>query len=98
MPMRLSIMVTSAGRIMSFSARAVEDPHLPKVTVTEGEAARLARQYSGRTTQGAVLLAQHVVEQGWRPVWMVGIETSDVFIDASTGRQIPQASLGVDAP
>ncbi|MEU6533835.1 VanZ family protein [Streptomyces sp. NPDC046928] len=98
MPMRLSIMVTSAGRIMNFSARAVEDPDLPKVVVTEDEAGRLAHQYSGRTTQGAVLLAQRVTGRGWRPVWMVGIETSDVFLDAVTGRRIPRTSLDVERP
>ncbi|MFE5191364.1 VanZ family protein [Streptomyces sp. NPDC056628] len=98
MPMRLSMTVTSAGRIMNFSARAVKDPDLPKVVVTEGEAARLAHQYSGRTTQGAVLLAQHVTDRGWRPVWMIGIESSDVFIDAVTGRRIPRTSLGTEAP
>ncbi|MFE2629677.1 VanZ family protein [Streptomyces sp. NPDC059374] len=98
MPMRLSIMVTSAGRIMNFSARAVEDPELPKAVVTKDEAARLARQYSGHTTQGAVLLAQRVTGRGWRPVWMVGIETNDVFIDAVIGRQIPQSELGMEAP
>ncbi|MEV6949704.1 VanZ family protein [Streptomyces sp. NPDC051172] len=93
MPMRLDITVTSAGRIMNFTARAIADPQLPKTAVSESKAAQLADRYSGRTTQGAVLLAQKVRGQGWRPVWMMGIETSDVFIDAVTGRQIPQSSL-----
>ncbi|MGW1746458.1 VanZ family protein [Streptomyces sp. NPDC002092] len=93
MPMRLDITVTSAGRIMNFTARAIQDPQLPKTTVSESKAAQLAHQYSGRTTQGAVLLAQNVKGQGWRPVWMMGLETSDVFVDAVTGRQIPQSSL-----
>ncbi|MFD8005299.1 VanZ family protein [Streptomyces mirabilis] len=93
MPMRLNITVTSAGRIMNFAARAVEDPKLPRTTISESEAARLAHQYSGRSTQGAVLLAQNVKDQGWRPVWMMGIETSDVFIDAVSGRQIPRSDL-----
>lgn len=85
--------MTSAGRILNFAARAVEDPKLPRTTVSESEAARLAHQYSGRSTQGAVLLAQNVRGQGWRPVWMIGIETSDVFIDAANGRQIPRGDL-----
>ncbi|NUQ98009.1 MAG: hypothetical protein HOY79_16140 [Streptomyces sp.] len=93
MPMRLDIAVTSAGRIMNFTARAINDPQLPKTAISESKAAQLAHQYSGRTTQGAVLLAQNVKGQGWRPVWMMGIETSDVFIDAVTGRQIPRDSL-----
>ena len=93
MPMRLNITVTSAGRIMNFTARAIDDPKLPKTDVSESEAAKLAHEYSGRTTQGAVLLAQQVQGEGWRPVWMMGIETSDVFIDAVTGQQIPQSKL-----
>ncbi|MFF1296495.1 MULTISPECIES: VanZ family protein [unclassified Streptomyces] len=93
MPMRLNVAVTSGGRILNFAARAVEDPNLPKVAVSKDEAARLARKNSGHTVQGSVLLAQMVQGEGWRPVWMMGVEKGDVFIDAVTGNQIPQSSL-----
>ncbi|MEV4338252.1 hypothetical protein [Streptomyces sp. NPDC049590] len=87
--MRLNVTVTSNGRIMNFTARALKDPKLPGSTVSKDEAARLARTYTGRTAQGALLLAQRVKGQGWRPVWMMGLGNDDVFIGAVTGLQIP---------
>jgi hypothetical protein len=93
MPMRLNVTVTSSGRILNFTARATKDPELPESTVSKDEAARLARTYTGHTARGAVLLAQKVKGQGWRPVWMMGVENGDVFIDAVTGRRISQDTL-----
>ncbi|GHH18134.1 VanZ family protein [Streptomyces rubradiris] len=93
MPMRLNVTVTSNGRIMNFTARAVKDPKLPESTVSKDKAARLARTYTGRTVHGAVLLAQKVKGQGWRPVWMMGVENGDVFVDAVTGLRISQGAL-----
>ncbi|MEU2436930.1 VanZ family protein [Streptomyces rubradiris] len=93
MPMRLNVTVTSSGRIMNFTARAMKDPELPESTVPKDEAARLARAHTGHTVQAAVLLAQKVKGQGWRPVWMMGVENGDVFIDAATGLRISQEDL-----
>ncbi|MEU0008416.1 VanZ family protein [Streptomyces sp. NPDC006314] len=93
MPMRLNVTVTSGGRIMNFTARAVKDPKLPKSTVSQDEAVRLARKYTGHTVQGAVLLAQKVKGRGWRPVWMMGVMNGDVFVDAVTGHQVSQSTL-----
>ncbi|GAB1337625.1 hypothetical protein ACE1SV_42150 [Streptomyces sp. E-15] len=93
MPMRLNVTVTSGGRIMHFTARSVKDPELPESAVAKGEAVRLAREYTGHPVQGALLLAQKVKGKGWRPVWMMGVESGDVLIDAVTGRRIPQDAL-----
>ncbi|GAA2728224.1 VanZ family protein [Streptomyces nogalater] len=93
MPMRLNVMVTSGGRILNFTARAVKDPQLPESTVSKDEASKLAQAYTGHTVQGAVLIAQKVKDHGWRPVWMVGVESGDVFIDAVTGHRIPQGNV-----
>ncbi|MFD0393175.1 PepSY domain-containing protein [Streptomyces nogalater] len=91
--MRLNVMVTSGGRILNFTARAVKDPQLPESTVSKDEASKLAQAYTGHTVQGAVLIAQKVKDHGWRPVWMVGVESGDVFIDAVTGHRIPQGNV-----
>ncbi|MGK5500477.1 VanZ family protein [Streptomyces sp. URMC 125] len=88
MPMRLDITVTSAGRVMGFSARSVPDPALPKVEVSREEADGIVRRDSGKTPEAAVLLAQRI-DDAWRPVWMLGMpdghKEPDVFIDAVTG-------------
>jgi glycopeptide antibiotics resistance protein len=88
MPMRLDITVTSAGRIMGFSALSVPDPALPKADVTREEAYDIVRRNSGATPEAAVLLAQRI-NGVWRPVWMLGMPDGhkelDVFVDAATG-------------
>lgn len=88
MPMRLDITVTSAGRIMGFSALSVPDPALPKVQVSREEADGIVRLDSGKIPEAAVLLAQRI-DGAWRPVWMLGMpdghKTPDVFVDAVTG-------------
>ncbi|WP_445282427.1 VanZ family protein [Streptomyces sp. DSM 118148] len=93
MPMRLNVMVTSGGRILNFSARTLKDPNLPASTLSKEEASKLAHTYTGQTVQGAVLLAQKVRGTGWRPVWMIGVDSGDIVIDAVTGQQILQGDV-----
>lgn len=93
MPLRLNVTVTSAGRILNFTARAVKDPVLPAVTITRDRAAQLAHEATGKSVEAAVLLAQNVKHEGWRPVWMMGVGNSDVFIDAANGQQIAPQDL-----
>jgi VanZ like protein len=90
LPMRLDLTVTTTGRVIGFTARTVEDPPLPPVTVDEAEARHLAKQATGLPTESTLLLAQQI--QGkWRPVWLVGSGKHDVAIDAATGELIPGA-------
>ncbi|WP_267243832.1 VanZ family protein [Streptomyces sp. PR69] len=87
MPMRLDLTVTSAGRLLGFTADPVTDPVMPRSKVTQAGLADVVRKHSGSDPVASVLLAQKVSGQ-WRPVWMVGVQgedESDVFIDAVTG-------------
>lgn len=88
MPMRLDITITSAGRIMGFSALSVPDPALPKVGVGREEAEDIARRRLDASPETGVLLAQKI-DGAWRPVWMLGMpdghKEPDVFVDAATG-------------
>ncbi|MFR9800210.1 VanZ family protein [Streptomyces sp. MS06] len=87
MPMRLDITVTTAKRILGFTARSVPDPSLPTVTIDESTAREVARRISGRSTQSAILIAQQVAGK-WRPVWFVGSGGKDIAVDAATGQHI----------
>lgn len=87
MPMRLDITVTKAGRIMGFTSSPEKDPDLPKVTLEEGAAKRIASQLSGKKATSALLLAQKVSGE-WRPVWLIGVNDADVFVDAVTGKSV----------
>ncbi|MGW1882839.1 VanZ family protein [Streptomyces sp. NPDC001970] len=87
MPMRLDITVTKAGRIMGFTSKPEKDPDLPKVTLEEDAAKRIASQMSGKKAISALLLAQKIGGQWW-PVWLIGVNDADVFVDAVTGRSV----------
>lgn len=89
MPMRLDVTITTAGRVIGFVARTVEDPKLPSVTVDVREARKLAEKKTGLPSDSTSLLAQKVAGQ-WRPVWLVGSGEKDVAIDAATGAYIPE--------
>ncbi|SEQ36180.1 Glycopeptide antibiotics resistance protein [Streptomyces sp. yr375] len=88
LPMRLDLTVTTTGRVIGFTARAVDDPALPSVTVDEAKARDLAEQATGLPTDSTLLLAQQIKGE-WRPVWLVGSGKRDVAIDAATGELIP---------
>ncbi|MFF1309193.1 VanZ family protein [Streptomyces sp. NPDC058307] len=84
LPMRLDLTVTTTGRVIGFTAKAVKDPHLPSVTIDEAEARRIAAQATGLPTESTLLLAQQIKGK-WRPLWLVGSGKRDVAIDAATG-------------
>ncbi|MFD8967708.1 VanZ family protein [Streptomyces sp. NPDC059568] len=86
-PMRLDITVTTAGRVMGFTAETVPDPDLPKPVLTEEDAKRLVHEKTDARIGNTILLAQRVGGQ-WRPVWLVGAGDKDVFLDAVNGQQI----------
>lgn len=88
MPMRLDLTVTSAGRLIGFTARTVADPAIPAITVDEADARDLAEKETGKPTDDALLLVQKV-KNDWRPVWLVGSGGEDIAIDAASGDRIP---------
>ncbi len=90
MPMRLDITITTTGRVIGFTARSIDDPNLPPVVVSEGEARKLAEKQTGLSSDSTLLLAQ-LVEGRWRPVWLVGSGDEDVVIDAATGEVVADA-------
>jgi hypothetical protein len=91
MPMRLDITVTSAGRIMGFTARSIPDPVLEKPVMDRNKAQTLAHEDSGKRPNGASLLAQKV-NGAWRPVWMVSVGSEDneevVYVDGVSGNRV----------
>ncbi|MEU1510547.1 VanZ family protein [Streptomyces sp. NPDC005811] len=89
MPMRLDLTLTTTGRVIAFSARTVDDPVLPRVTIGEAEAKILAEAATGRSADSTALLAQRV-EGEWRPVWRVNDAKAGqhITIDATTGERI----------
>ncbi|MEH0544526.1 VanZ family protein [Streptomyces sp. B21-105] len=87
MPMRLDLTITTTGRVIGFSARTVDDPVLPRVTVDKAKAKVLAKAATGLPSESALLLAQQVKGE-WRPVWLVGSGKQDIAIDATTGERI----------
>ncbi|MDQ0961781.1 hypothetical protein QFZ66_005659 [Streptomyces sp. B4I13] len=87
MPMRLDLTITTTGRVIGFTARTVDDPVLPRVTVDEAKAKVLAKAATGLPSEAALLLAQQVKGE-WRPVWLVGSGKQDIAIDAATGERI----------
>ncbi|MFF9566632.1 VanZ family protein [Streptomyces sp. NPDC014685] len=86
-PMRLDVTVTKAGRIMGFTSRSIKDPALPSVEITEKDAMRRVEGQVGAKPTSVKLLAQQVGGK-WRPVWLIGVNGSDAFIDAATGQKI----------
>lgn len=87
MPMRLDLTITTTGRVIGFSAKTVNDPVLPPVTVDKAKAKALAKAATGLPSESALLLAQQVKGE-WRPVWLVGSGKQDIAIDAATGERI----------
>ncbi|WP_340379260.1 VanZ family protein [Streptomyces sp. SS7] len=87
MPMRLDLTLTAAGRVTGFSARTVDDPGLPRVTIDEARARTLAEDATGRPAGSASLLARRV-RGAWLPVWRVDCARRPVTIDATTGERI----------
>lgn len=87
MPMCLDLTLTPTGRMIGFTARTVEDPALPRVTVDEAGARDLARKATGLPTDSALLLARRVKGE-WRPVRLVGSGRHSIVIDAATGERI----------
>ncbi|MGV9704437.1 VanZ family protein [Streptomyces sp. NPDC003483] len=87
LPMRLDLTITGTGRVIGFTARTVEDPALPKVTVDEGRARSLARAETGLPADSTLLLARRIGGT-WRPVWLVGSGKRDIVIDAATGERV----------
>ncbi|MEW2303007.1 VanZ family protein [Streptomyces sp. NPDC006655] len=92
MPMRLTLTITTTARVIGFTARSVEDPKLPKVTVGEAKARSIATKKTGRATEAALLLAQKVSDS-WRPVWIIGTGKTDVTVDASTGAVVADTEI-----
>ncbi|MEU3242919.1 VanZ family protein [Streptomyces sp. NPDC006875] len=88
MPMRLDLTITTTGRVIGFTAKAVEDPVLPSVTVDEAKARNVAEKETGLPTDSTLLLAQQI-RGAWRPVWLVGSGKQDIAIDAATGERVP---------
>ncbi|GAB2805924.1 hypothetical protein GCM10027073_43190 [Streptomyces chlorus] len=85
MPMRLDITVSSAGRIMSVTARPEPDPALEDPEIAHEEAQRRAEEMSPGFTAGETfLIAQKVYEQ-WRPVWIVNLLPKGVQADEGDG-------------
>ncbi|MEU7206111.1 VanZ family protein [Streptomyces sp. NPDC045470] len=106
MPMRLDIIVTPAGRVVSLTARSITDPDLPDVTVGKTAAKRQAEHVAPGTQAKPVSLMAQRVNGVWRPVWLIGLrpkndpnnvdkETS-VFLDAVTGEQVTPEKLDED--
>ncbi|WP_189963382.1 VanZ family protein [Streptomyces violascens] len=87
MPMRLDFTITKTGRMIGFTSKAVKDPALPQATVTENTARAQAAKAAGAKTTSAQLLAQQVGGQ-WRPVWLVGANNADVWLDGVTGQKV----------
>jgi glycopeptide antibiotics resistance protein len=87
MPMRLDLTITTTGRVIGFTARTIDDPALPRVTVDEAKARTLAEDVTGLPSDSTSLLAQQVKGK-WRPVWLVGSGKKDVVIDAATGERV----------
>lgn len=87
MPVRLDLTITTTGRVIGFSARTVDDPALPRVTIDEAKAKTLAEDATGLPAYSTSLLAQQVKGE-WRPVWWVGSGKQDIAIDAATGERI----------
>ncbi|WP_326680848.1 VanZ family protein [Streptomyces sp. NBC_01237] len=86
MPMRLDVTVTKTGRIMGFTSKPVRDPVLPPTAITEkGALRRVAEQTRAKPTSTKLLAQQ--VRGKWRPVWLIGVNGDDVFIDAATGQK-----------
>ncbi|MEW1659691.1 VanZ family protein [Streptomyces sp. NPDC093707] len=95
MPMRLDLVITSAGKVTGMSARSVPDPKLPDVTIGRSEAKIQAEQINEDVTATPVRLLAQKVKTVWRPVWMVGLseapghrDVSTVFIDAVSGKEV----------
>ncbi|WP_331446376.1 VanZ family protein [Streptomyces xanthochromogenes] len=84
MPMRLDFTVTRAGRIIGFTSKTVKDPVLPQAVVTENAAREQAAEAAGGIATSAQLMAKQVGGQ-WRPLWLVGANNTDVWLDAVTG-------------
>ncbi|MCX4822963.1 VanZ family protein [Streptomyces sp. NBC_01142] len=97
MPMRLDLTVTRAGRILGFTSRPERDPVLPEPAITEFDAKRLAGQQAKGKASSALLLAQRV-GGNWRPVWLIGVNNSDVFLDAVTGLPVQPDKQSESAP
>lgn len=82
MPMRLDITVIQAGRIMGFTSKPIKDPVLPPTAISEKDAMiRVEEQAGAKPTS-----AQQVGGK-WRPVWLIGVNGGDTFIDAATGQK-----------
>ncbi|MER7149020.1 VanZ family protein [Streptomyces xanthochromogenes] len=84
MPMRLDFTVTRAGRIIGFTSKTVKDPALPQAAVTKSAALEQAAKTAGGKATNAQLMAKKVGGQ-WRPLWLVGANNTDVWLDAVTG-------------
>lgn len=74
----------TTGRVIGFTASSINDPDLPPVVVSEGEARRAAEKQTRLSSDSTLFLAQ-LVEGEWRPGWLVGSGDKDVVIDAAPG-------------
>ncbi len=104
MPMRLDIIVTTAGRVTNAAARSVPDPALPTATVSNAAAKQRAEhEATGMQAEPVSLMAQRV-GGSWRPVWLIGLKPksdpgnpdkkSSIFLDAVTGKKVTPETLG----
>ncbi|KWT63424.1 hypothetical protein ADL21_03160 [Streptomyces albus subsp. albus] len=108
MPMRLDIIVTTAGRVVNLTARSVPDPALPTVTLSKTEAKQQAEREEAGTQAEPVSLMAQCIDGAWRPVWLIGLrpksdlqnpdKKSSVFLDAVTGKKVTPEKLEEDSP
>ncbi|MFE9426791.1 VanZ family protein [Kitasatospora sp. NPDC006697] len=93
MPLRLDVMISAGGRVMSARALLTPDPQLPHPTVSQEIAEQQAvRENPGSRATDAFLLAKQIGGQ-WRPCWFVSLSSSgqdqssspSVYIDGLSG-------------
>ncbi|GAA4836275.1 VanZ family protein [Kitasatospora terrestris] len=99
MPMSLDVIVTGSGQVSSFSARHIDSPVLPEVTVTETTARNTAvAAHPGAVVTGADLVAEPDRNNAWQPHWVVRLTAQQsggrtrlllVVVDAATGAVVP---------
>ncbi|MEU9129602.1 VanZ family protein [Kitasatospora sp. NPDC048540] len=84
MPMRLDVIVGDDRRVVSFTARNVPRPALPKPAVTAEQARALAAR-PGMTVTGGELLAKADRSGGWHVCWLLSLAPAGLATPAPDG-------------
>ncbi|MEV6114803.1 VanZ family protein [Streptomyces sp. NPDC052109] len=91
MPMRMDVVIRPGGHVASFTARHVQDPALPKVRISQGQAVKAASvALDGHPVASSVLLAARDERGRWRPYWM--ITPKNVIQDGAVQDGVPDSS------